>query len=181
MKLPVYNSDAQIARTWLRLGVKCSLMERAKFDPNKLAVLYYFGDLSYWQLPDIFADALGHGFDGRALRRLARLVKPVERDIRPEEIDSVFREMGVVAPVPKDEARLTLATEAARRAVSGESNVFDEATHIRIHICNWNNAPPELRPIVALSAESEQAPRRKWKQLEQALRDAMADFLSKRR
>jgi hypothetical protein len=89
--------------------------------------------------------------------------------------------MGVVAPVPKDEARLTLATEAARRAVSGESNVFDEATHIRIHICNWNNAPPELRPIVALSAESEQAPRRKWKQLEQALRDAMADFLSKRR
>jgi hypothetical protein len=156
-------------------------MERVKFDPNKLAVLYYFGELGYWQLPAVFADALEHGFDGRALRRLAGLVKPVESDIRPAEIDSAFREMGVAAPVPKDEARLTLATEAVRRAISGESNVFDEATHIRIYICDLNHAPPELRPIVALSAEAKRAPRRKWKQLEQALRDAMADFLSNRR
>jgi hypothetical protein len=27
-------------------------------DPNKLAVLYYFGDLSYWQLPKIAGEAL---------------------------------------------------------------------------------------------------------------------------
>jgi hypothetical protein len=146
--------------------------------PNKFAVLYYFGDLSYWQLPAISADALEHGFDGRVLQRLAGLVNA--SDIRPEEIDSAFREMGVDAPIPKDKARLALATEAARRAISGESNVFDEATHIRIHICAWCNVPAELKPIVELSAESKHSPRRKWKQLEQDLRDAMAEFLRNR-
>jgi hypothetical protein len=158
-------------------NVKYSPMEQVKFDPNKIAVLYYFGDLSYWQLPAISADALEHGFDGRFLRRLAGLVNPVGSDIRPEEIDSAFREMGVDAPIPKDKAQLALATEAARRAISGDSNLFNEATHIRIHICEWRNAPPELRLIVELSAESEHAPRWKWKQLEQDLRDAMAAFL----
>ena len=163
------------------VGVKYSPMGQVKFDPNKFAVLYYFGDLSYWQLPAISADALEHGFDGRFLRRLAGLVNPVASDIRPEEIDSAFREMGVDAPLPKDQARLVLAAEAARRAISGESNVFNEATHIRTHICEWRNAPPELKPIVELSAEFEHAPRWKWKQLEQDLRDAMSKFLSTRK
>jgi hypothetical protein len=152
-------------------------MESVRFDPQKLAVLYYFGGLSYWQLPAISMDALERGFDGPALRRLAGLIKPVESDIRPEMIASAFREMGVAAPIPKDEARLTLAVEAARRAISGESNVFDEATHIQIYLCDWNDAPPELSPIVALSKESKCAPRRKWKKFEQDLRKAMSDFL----
>jgi len=155
-------------------------MEQGKFDPNKLAVLYYFGDLGYWQLPATFADALEHGFDGRFLRRLAGMINPVASDIRPEEIDSAFREVGVDAPLPKEKARIGLAIEAARRAISGESNVFSEATHIRIHICEWRNVPPELRPIVALSSESEHAPRWKWKQLEQDLHNAMANFLGNR-
>jgi len=50
------------------------------FDPSPLAVQYYFGDLSYSELPNICAQALEHGFDGRALRRLAGLVNPVARD-----------------------------------------------------------------------------------------------------
>jgi hypothetical protein len=82
-------------------GVKYSPMELVKFDPYNLAVLYYFGDLSYWQLAAIAADALEHEFDGRFLRRLAGLVNPVASDIRPEEIDSAFREMGVDAPFQK--------------------------------------------------------------------------------
>jgi hypothetical protein len=89
--------------------------------------------------------------------------------------------MGVDAPLAKDQARIALAAGAARRAISGESNVFNEATHIRIHICEWHEAPPELQPIVALSEESEHAPRRKWKQLEQDLRAAMSDFLANRK
>jgi hypothetical protein len=181
VKLPVYNNNHSRTAGTECFGVKFSPMGLAKFDPKKLAVLYYFGELSSCQLPAISADALEQGFDGRSLRRLAGLINPVESDIRPEEIDSAFREMGVAAPISKDETRLTLATEAAKRAVSGESNVFDEATHIRIYICELHKAPPELLPIVVLSEESKRAPRKKWKQLEQALRDAMADFLSNRR
>jgi hypothetical protein len=147
-----------------------------------MAVEYYFGDLSYWQLPEICVQALEHDFDGRALRVIAGLVDRgrllTETDIRPDEIDSAFREMGVNAPIPKDEARLVLATKAVRRALSGESNMFNEATHIRIHLCHWDEVPLELQPIVALSAESEHAGRWKWNLLEERLREAMSNFLN---
>lgn len=154
---------------------------KARFDANAFAVQYYFGDLQYWKLPQICVEALEHGFDGRALRRLAGMMNPVASDIRQEEINAAFREMGVTAPISKDEARLALAVEAARRGVSGESNVFNEATHIRIHICQLHEAPPELQPIVALSEESEHAPRWKWQQLELRLHDAMHEFLNSRK
>jgi len=161
------------------------MKELANFDPHAMAVEYYFGDLSYWQLPDICIQALEHDFDGRALRVIAGLVDRgrllTETDIRPDEIDSAFREMGVNAPIPKDEARLVLATKAVRRALSGESNMFNEATHIRIHLCHWDEAPLELQPIVALSAESEQAGRWKWNLLEERLREAMLNFLNTRK
>src|SRR5450755_520055 len=52
------------------------------------------------------------------------------------------------------------------RALAGETDVFNEATHIRLHICEWRNAPAELKPIVALSEESEHAPSWKWNRLE---------------
>lgn len=149
-----------------------------KFDPGAIAVQYYFGDLQYWKLPSICIEALEHGFDGRFLRRLSGLVNPVERDMRQEEIDAAFREMGVNAPIPKDKARLVLATDAAKRALAGETNVFDAATHIRIHICELHDAPPELQPIVALSKKSEHAPSWQWNQLEKQLRDAMTQFLN---
>jgi hypothetical protein len=44
------------------------------FDPQAIAVEYYFGDLSSWQLPAICIQVLEHGFDGRALRIIAGLV-----------------------------------------------------------------------------------------------------------
>lgn len=44
-----------------------------------------------------------------------------------DEIDSAFLEMGVTAPITRDEARLILAIESASRALDGRSNVFDEA------------------------------------------------------
>lgn len=151
-----------------------------RFDPNEIAVLYYFGDLSYLDLPKVAADALELGFDGPSLRRLAGLISPVASDMRAEEIDSAFREMGVAAPMGKDKARLTLAAKSARKAVRGDSNVFNEATHIRIHVCGLEEPPPELRKIVTLSEESEHAPRWKWKRLEQELKEAMTEFIRNR-
>ncbi len=75
----------------------------------------------------------------------------VARDLRQDEVDSAFREMGVNAAISKDEARLALASVAVSKALSGESNVFDEATHIRIHLCEWRTVSPELQDRVALS------------------------------
>ena len=164
-------------------------MGAGSFDPHALAVEYYFGDLDYWQVPAICIQALEPGFDGSALRIIAGLVNlnPVRgrlltgNDIRADQIDSAFREMGVNAPIPKDEARLVLATNAVRRALSGESEVVNEATHIRIHLCDWDEAPLELQPIATLSAELEHADPSKWNLLEERLREAMSNFLNARK
>jgi hypothetical protein len=149
-------------------------------DPYRMAVLYYFGDLEYWKLPQIAADALEQGYDGDALRRLAGLINPVASDIRPEEIDSAFKEMGVDAPLAKDHARLVLAADSANKALRGDLNVFDAATHIRIHLCELRNPPRELRRIVSLSEKARHAPPTTWTQLETELKDAMAGFLRSR-
>ncbi len=149
-------------------------------NPIRIAVLFYFGDLQYWRLPGIAAEALRCGYDGPALRKLAALRNPVESDLRLEDIDSAFKEMGVDAPISKSEARLILATESAKKAINGESNIFDEATHIRIHLCEMNDPPTELRWIVNLAQQAKSAPKSKWKNLESELGRAMSDFLSSR-
>jgi hypothetical protein len=152
-----------------------------KLDPQRLAVLYYFGELGYWRMPKIAADALEQGYDGAALRRLAGLLHPVQDDMKPAEIDAAFREMGVAAPIPKVETQLILACEASARALSGEMDVSNAATHIRIYICELNEPPQELRRIVDLSAQGRSAPANEWPKLRRELRDAMAEFVSRRR
>jgi hypothetical protein len=102
---------------------------------------YYFGDLQYWKLPGIAADALVEGYDGPALRSLTGLTNPVASDIRDNEVDSAFCEMGVAAPIAKSEALQILAIESAQRALDGRSNVFDEATYVRIHLCGLVDPP----------------------------------------
>ena len=161
----------------LRTTVQRKEKPRVNFDPNTIAVQYYFGDLQYWRLPSICVEAIEHGFDGPTLRRLAGLANPAKRDIQQESIDAAFCEMGVNAPISKEKAQLALATDAAKRALAGETNVFDEATHIRIHICELHDPPPELQPIVNLSKACKHPPRSQWDQLEKQLRDAMTALL----
>jgi hypothetical protein len=151
-------------------------------DREHLAILYYFGDLQYWKLPSIAADALEEGYDGPALRTLAGLASLSRREIRADdiqasEIDSAFCEMGVNAPITKDQARLVLAKESAQKALHGQSNVFHEATHIRIHLCELSEPPEPLRGIVNLSKEARNAPRSQWDRIEADLKEAFADFL----
>ena len=158
-------------------------MKTGDFNPFKFATLYYFGDLQYWKLPEVAIDALVNGYDGVALRKLAGLKgrKDIaEGDLRGVTIDSAFQEMGVAAPIPKAEAALILATEAVKGAIDGGGNVFDVATHIRIHLCGFENSMPELNRIVELSVEATHAPRFKWSALEEELRAAMSSFLSSR-
>ena len=152
------------------------------FDPNRIAIEYYFGDLQYWKLPGIAANALEEGFDGASIRRLAGLANLGrggirEDDIRPSEVDSAFCEMGVDAPIAEEKARLVLAIESANKAVHGPSNVFDEATYIRIHLCHLSEPPETLRRIVNLSKESMNAPPSQWNRIETDLKDAFAEFL----
>ena len=154
-----------------------------RVDPKRIAIEYYFGDLQYWKIPGIAAKALEDGFDGPALRKLAGLANLTRKEIRAEdvrstEIDSAFCEMGVDAPITEQEAQLTLATESANRALRGSSNVFDEATYIRIHLCHLSEPPEYLRQIVNLSKEAKNAPRLQWSHIEGDLENAFADLLA---
>jgi hypothetical protein len=146
-------------------------------DPYRIAVLYYFGELGYWKLPKIAADALEQGYDGPALRRLAGLINPVECEIPQDDIDLAFKEMGVRAPLPKSETQLVLAAESASKALDGSWDVVDAATHIRIYICHFDKSPPELRRIVDLSEQIGHAPPGAWDTLRQELARAMSEFL----
>ena len=146
--------------------------------PRDLALEYNFGDLQYWKLPQVAADALEDDHDGPALRRLAELTNPAVSDIPASEIDAAFREMGVDAPITEDNARLALAIKSTRRALSGDSNVFEEATYVRIHLCSLSDPPDALKPVVNLSSEARSAPRSQWSRIEADLVNAFRDFLT---
>ena len=146
------------------------------FNPDRLAALYYFGDLQYWKLPKIAADALEHGFDGPLLRRIAGFEGLIASDIPQEQINAAFREMGVDAPVSKADAMLSLAEQAAEDALSGHMSAFDAATYIRVHLCELREPPVLLSRIVKLSHEAETAPRQAWGRLESDLTEAMRQF-----
>jgi hypothetical protein len=143
------------------------------FDRAGIAVRWYFGKLNPEDLPSICIEALEHGYDGPMLRRLAGLVKPTSRDFTESEVERAFHEMGVAAPISDRNCQLFLATESAQAAISGTQNTFDAATHIRIGICRFKTAPPELAEIVRLSEESEHAPRRDWGRLEKTIKRAL--------
>lgn len=148
-----------------------------RIDPNELAADYYFGDLQYRKLPRIAANALEQGYDGAALRRIAGLTDPVASDLQDTEIDAAFREMGINAPISEDHARLVLATKSAHKALNGDSNVFDEATYVRIHLCKLSDGPDSLKRIVNLSRKARNAPRSQWDRIEADLVNAFQDFL----
>lgn len=153
-------------------------MQSVQMDPKRHAIDYYFGDLQRWKLPRIAADALEDGYDGPALRVLAGFVNPLAADLEDSLIDAAFREMGVEAPISKDQARLVLAKNSAARALDGRSNVVDEATHIRIHLCELSEPPDALRQIFNLAEEIRNAPRSRWNQLEEDLKQAFRQFLA---
>lgn len=153
-----------------------------RLDPKQIAVEYYFGDLQYWKLPQIAANALEEGYDGPALRNLAGMANRRRSDLRADdvseiEIDSVFREMGIDAPITRDKAQLILAIQSAERALNGASNAFDEATYVRIHLCRLSDPPEVLSSIANLSEEAMNAPRSQWNRIEGALQNAFAALL----
>ena len=152
--------------------------DTVRFDPKRTAIEYYFGDLQYWKLPKVAADALEAGYDGTALRWIAGLSEPISADIQPAVVDAAFREMGVNAPITKEQAQLALAIETARRVANG-SNVFDEATHIRIHLCGFATPPDVLKRIVDLSEEAGSAPRWRWNRIKAGLVQAFSDLLTR--
>jgi hypothetical protein len=74
-------------------------------DPHLTAAEWYLGGFDSERLPEIAREAIEHGWDGKNLAQLAALVKPTKRDVEGL-VDGALRELGVAAPLSRDEAAL---------------------------------------------------------------------------
>jgi hypothetical protein len=87
-------------------------------DPHLIAAEWYLGGFDSERLPEVALQAIEHGCEGKNLAQLATLVKPSKRDVEGL-IDGALRELGVTAPLSKDEAALWLLGSVKASAGSG--------------------------------------------------------------
>lgn len=80
---------------------------------------WYLGCLDSARMPEFAQEALANGADGKNLAQLAGLVEPTKRDVQGL-VDGVFRELGVAAPLSKDEAALWILDFVKEQARSTE-------------------------------------------------------------
>lgn len=66
----------------------------------------------------IAGEAIELGHDGKNLRYLAGLSSPTRRDVAGT-VDGALRELGVQAPIAKNEAALLMAKQVASEIVEG--------------------------------------------------------------
>jgi hypothetical protein len=95
------------------------------FDPQMIAARWYLGDLAAEKLPNLACEAIELGHKGKHLSELAGLVKPTKRDVAAL-VDGSLREMGVAAPMTKDEAAKWMleSVKADARTEGGISRNF---------------------------------------------------------
>ena len=97
-------------------------------DPKAIAAEWYLGGLNSEDLPKLACDALEQGYDGNRLRQLAGLVKPTKRDVEGI-VDGAFRELGVAAPLSKDEAALFLVRSKAEASAKSDTGSVEITAH----------------------------------------------------
>jgi hypothetical protein len=88
-------------------------------DPNLIAAEWYLGGFDSERLPEVALQAIERGCEGKNLAKLATLVKPSKRDVEGL-VDGALRELGVTAPVSKDEAALWILGSVKANAGSGK-------------------------------------------------------------
>jgi hypothetical protein len=88
-------------------------------DPQLIAAEWYLGGFDSERLPEVALQAIERGCEGKNLSQLATLVKPSKRDVEGL-VDGALRELGVTAPLSKDEAALWILGSVKASAGSGK-------------------------------------------------------------
>ncbi|MFI5095815.1 MAG: hypothetical protein ACHQIK_20500 [Candidatus Acidiferrales bacterium] len=88
-------------------------------DPHLIAAEWYLGGFDSERLPEVALQAIEHGCEGKNLSQLATLMKPSKRDVEGL-VDGALRELGVTAPLSKDEAALWILGSVKASAGSGK-------------------------------------------------------------
>jgi hypothetical protein len=88
------------------------------FNPDLFVAKWYTRRVGPEDMPAFAADALEAGFDGRALRRLAGLMKPTARDVG-DLFERALREIGTVKIQSEKQALIFQSRQVALDIVEG--------------------------------------------------------------
>jgi hypothetical protein len=95
-------------------------------DPHLIAAEWYLGGFDSERLTQFALQAIEHGCEGKNLAQLATLAKPLKRDVEGL-VDGALRELGVAAPLSKDEAALWVLGSVRASAGSGKITALNLA------------------------------------------------------
>lgn len=103
--------------------------ERLPFSPQLIQARWTLDNLPSEDAPKLAQDALELGFDGKNIRRIAGLINPNHADLLPL-IPGFFGEMGIAAPMGREEAAWSLARRIADAISEGQITPYEGAEFI---------------------------------------------------
>jgi hypothetical protein len=106
--------------------------------------------------PRIAQEALEHGYDGVATRKLAGLIRPIWSELNTL-VPEFLTELGAAEALNEEDAGRLLAREVAKAIADGRVAPYDGARFLwrEINIKLWPNGPSDLLPFVGLASEYE--------------------------
>jgi hypothetical protein len=121
--------------------------------PIMLAARWASGDLHGEDMPAIAADLLEIGFDTPSIRRLAGELQIHCSADAEWLVSGMFRELGIVYPLAKEDAQLVVSRQIAREVIAGKRNAWAAASHLEIAIWGWFPENEELATIFTIHDE----------------------------
>jgi hypothetical protein len=121
--------------------------------PIMLVARWASGDLYGEDMPGIAADLLEAGVDTPSIRCLAGELQIRCRADAEPFVMGMFRELGVVYPLPKEDAQLVVSRQIAREVIAGKRNAWAAASHLEFAVWGWIPGNEELATIFTIHDE----------------------------
>jgi hypothetical protein len=130
--------------------------DRLNFSPQLIQARWTLGKLPSEEAPSLAQDALEFGYDGKNVRRIAGLIRPVGADLLPL-MPGFLTEMGISKPLTDEEAAWTLARLVANGISEGRITPYEGANFIWRDLVNqvWPNQQHPLLSLVAWASDYE--------------------------
>jgi len=150
--------------------------DRLPFSSQLIHDRLTLGKLPSEEAPGIAQDALEFGYDGKHVRRIAGLIRPITADLLPL-MPGFLAELGVSAPQTREQAAWSLARLIAKGISEQQVTPYEGARFIAYEIVDevWPNQKHPLSPFVAWASDYEDCesysewPSRRRKQIDREI------------
>jgi hypothetical protein len=129
---------------------------RLSFSPQLIHARWILGKLPSEEAPSLAQDALGLGYDGRNVRRIAGLLRPTRADLLPL-MPGFLEEMGISTPMTKEAAAWFVARSIAAGISEARIEPYEGARFIWRELVNqvWPNEQHPLLTFVGYASDYE--------------------------